>query len=61
VLRRVTIAITEAEHERLAELAAREHRVPKALAAILLAEAVERAMRRVERRKAAASRERAPR
>jgi hypothetical protein len=52
MLRRLTVALSEPDHERLVQLAACERREPKAQAAILLAEAVERAIRRAERREA---------
>ena len=51
-MRTIYVPIPDGTAERLQELARRELRDPKAQAAILLAEAVERAIRKAERRDA---------
>jgi predicted transcriptional regulator len=53
-MRRFTVAISDSVAARLAELAARDLREPKAQAALLLADAVERAMHRADHRPPAA-------
>ena len=54
-MRTIYVPIPDGTAERLQELARRELRDPKAQAAILLAEAVERAIRKAERGDAAAA------
>lgn len=55
--RRLVIAIPDADLERLAELARYQRRDPKQTASLLLAAAVARELKRLERRAAAAGRD----
>lgn len=60
-MRNLYVPLSDAALARLRELAAIEQRNPKAQASILLAEALERALRRAERREAPVAGVRTPR